>query len=373
MDELKLIDGDIHCTEPRMVFTEYLDRAYRDRVQIVDVIDDPQFQPNIYDVMLDGLPIPVFRGDRKARYQAIHEGFKRKYSPGSAWEPGQYLRDLDHERIDQVVIYPSVFLFAAYVPQLGAKFSTALCRAYNDWMHDFCAADRRRLKAAACLPLHDPADAIAEAKRCADLGFIAAFVRPNPLYGRTLAHPDYIPLFEVLEDLQMTLGIHEGGMSYVPILGEDRVKQPWAMHALSHAFEMMCAVVTLLEAGTIDRFRKLNFLFLEAGSCLWVPYWLGRLDEELELTYRVKGNLSAKPSEIFKRQCYTTTECNDPFMAKAVESFGDATRFLLTTDYPHLETSYPHSRERFFEKALSDADRVSIARENSLRAYPRLR
>ncbi len=65
----------------------------------------------------------------------------------------QNLADNDREGIDLQVIYPTGGLFLTRVRE--RDFATALCRTYNDWLYDWCAADRDRLKgrspgAAAC-------------------------------------------------------------------------------------------------------------------------------------------------------------------------------------------------------------------------------
>ena len=47
-----------------------------------------------------------------------------------------------------------------------ADYALALCRAYNDWLCDWCAIDRKRLKGVALVPLHvDVKGAIVEMER----------------------------------------------------------------------------------------------------------------------------------------------------------------------------------------------------------------
>jgi predicted TIM-barrel fold metal-dependent hydrolase len=45
------------------------------------------------------------------------------------------------------------------------ELSAAACRAYNNWMHDFCAVAPERLYRVAPVPLHDVGAAIAEMRR----------------------------------------------------------------------------------------------------------------------------------------------------------------------------------------------------------------
>lgn len=367
----EVIDADIHVYEPASMW-EYVDRKYRDRIEIRRVVDDPEWQDGIYDTFLDGNPIPRWiLGDRQVRFDGLYRSMKEKLKPGSGWDPGQYVEDMKLMAIQRAVVYPTQFLWAPWIPELGADFSAALARAYNDWIYDFCAQDRGCLFPVATVAPHSVEEAIKETKRCADRGFVGVFLRPNPFEGRPIGHPDYDPLYKVLEDLELPLGIHEGGMTYVPILGEDRTKAQWGIHAMSHAFEQMAAMISMLEHKVFSRFPKLITLFLEAGSSLWVPYWLNRLDEEMELTYRVGDNLELTPSEYFQRQCYATFEIGDPYIANSVEIIGNRT-LMLTTDYPHLETSYTQTPERMASKGLSDESLARVSRDNALAAYPRL-
>ena len=54
------------------------------------------------------------------------------------WEHGfdapSYLRAMDAQGIDAVVLYPSVGLFVPYQPELTAAESADACRRYDDWV-----------------------------------------------------------------------------------------------------------------------------------------------------------------------------------------------------------------------------------------------
>ena len=49
-----------------------------------------------------------------------------------------------------------------------------LSEAYNDWVNDYCGADRKRLFPCAVLPLQSVEYAVAELQRVAKMGFKAA-------------------------------------------------------------------------------------------------------------------------------------------------------------------------------------------------------
>ncbi len=86
------------------------------------------------------------------------------------------------------MLYPSIGLYFSVVPEPAS--AVILAAGYNDWLAGYCAADPRRLFGAAMLPLQDPAAAAAELRRAVDdLGFVAGFVRPNPVLGPLPVRP----------------------------------------------------------------------------------------------------------------------------------------------------------------------------------------
>src|SRR5256885_6466634 len=80
-----------------------------------------------------------------------------------------YLRCMDTEGIDAVVLYPSIGLYAPYLPELDPKGSAAACRAYNDWIHGYCATDPSRLTGVGIAPLADATLAVDAARHAAEL------------------------------------------------------------------------------------------------------------------------------------------------------------------------------------------------------------
>src|SRR5690242_7785100 len=126
------------------------------------------------------------------------------------FDPPSYLRAMDQQGIDAVVLYPSVGLFVPYQPELDAAGNDDACRRYDDWITEFCAHDPRRLAAAGIAPLADPQRAAAETRRAAELGLVAMMARPNHLYGRNLGDRAYDPLYDALEETGLVLAVHEG-------------------------------------------------------------------------------------------------------------------------------------------------------------------
>jgi predicted TIM-barrel fold metal-dependent hydrolase len=62
---------------------------------------------------------------------------------------------MEMEGIDIAVLFPTVGLSFLARDDMDPKFSAAICRAYNYWLHNFCQHSPDQLKMAAMLPIHD--------------------------------------------------------------------------------------------------------------------------------------------------------------------------------------------------------------------------
>ena len=101
---------------------------------------------------------------------------------------------------------PAGGLFTLGDSDLDPALATAISRAYNDWLADFCGggpstSSGGRLFGAAMIPPQDIEGAVAEARRAVkELGFRTVFVRPNPVAGRNWHDPHYDPLWAEIQN-----------------------------------------------------------------------------------------------------------------------------------------------------------------------------
>jgi predicted TIM-barrel fold metal-dependent hydrolase len=332
-----IIDADGHVVEPPAAWASLPD-AHRPTVH-----RDPNGYEHvtvggqeILAVPLGTLARPGSTFDDVAHFRPLHEA-----QPGGS-DPVARLVDMDAEGIDQAVLYPSIGLYAAAIDDPVA--AVAVARAYNDWLASYCAAAPRRLFGAAMLPLQDPAAAAAELRRATtDLGFPAAFVRPNPCAGRSLSDRAYDALWDVAEEVDVPIGIHEGSSVAIPTLGSDRPFNPLILHAVSHSFEAMLACAQLIALGTLERHPGLRCVFLESSGG-WAPFWLERLDEQAESFGGFCPDLTLAPSEYFARQCAISFEVGERTLP-ALAPFIGTERIVWGSDYPHHDATFPGAVE----------------------------
>jgi len=218
------------------------------------------------------------------------------------------------------------------------------------------------------IPVQDIKAAVEEARRTIlELKFKGIFVRPNPVNGRTLDDPYYDPLYQTLQDLGAPLMVHEGSGAYLPTAGADRFPGEWFFtHTVSHPFEQMLASLSLICKGTLDRHPHLQVVFLESGAG-WLPYWLWRMDEHYEILPFQVPWLKMKPSDYFRRQCFTSCEPDETRLGEVIDAIG-ADRVLFASDYPHWDAKLSGSPQAVMDRTdLSFETKRKIMGENAAR------
>jgi uncharacterized protein len=368
-DGLKVLDSDMHCMEPADLWERYIESAYKPFAPrgLQEYIADLR-------IVIDGKTMPRHSslrprsgGGADDPFHKRRERFREAAERG--WDGRTQLEAMDTEGIDIAVVYPSRGLFAQAMDDLDPAFAAAIARAYNNWLHDYCAPDRARLLGAAMISPHDVRDAVEEAQRAVEqLGFRAVFVRPNPVKGRNWHDPYFEPLWTELERLHVPLGFHEGFGPYLPQIGDRFGADLQMVHTACHPMEMMLAVISMIGGGVLERHPELRVAFLE-GNCGWVPFLLWRLDEHYEVTFRRPDSpLTLKPSEYFRRQCFVSVEADEDFVKQVIEAIGDDT-IVFSTDWPHGDSKYPQAVESFMKLPISDESKRKILWDNCARYY----
>ena len=329
--QYRVIDSNRHVIEPPDLWEQWLEGPLKGSglVQVAD---------GLGSITVNGKPVRESRPGflSSPGYRGIFsEAVKSDFSVESN------LRDMDREGVDVAVLLPTVGLYATWADHVDTASAAAICRAYNDWLHDYCRTDPARLKAVALIPLQDVNEAVAELRRgVRDLGCVAAFIRPNPLVGRRLHDRVYDPLYKEAEDLEVPILLHEAEGSVLHQIGEDRFDVPYGREAVLDPFEMMLGFLSFMGHNQLERFSRLKIGFLGAGSG-WVPFWLDRADEHWGGPFGAESPSTQAPSILFGRQGFITVEPGERTIADVVKMVGDHC-FVWGSQYPHPElTDFP--------------------------------
>ena len=330
-----VIDADGHVLDWEPVYRERLPEAFRYREKIMgadDAFDRPQ------------------NGKIRRRGETVQ----------------MQLEDNAVQGIDVQVLYPTGGLTHSRIRE--PDYAIAFAETYNDFLYDFCAADPKRLKGIALVPLHvDVKQAIKEMERAVDrLGMVGVMVNTFA-YGRNVGHPDFFPFYEACAGKGVAIGFHSrGGDAMDPVAHFNNLL---GMHTLSHAPEQLIACTALMYSGALEMFPALKVAFLEAGAG-WVPWWMEHMDGEWERRRFDAPLLKARPSEYMRGgRVYVSCEPEELTLPYVAQWIG-ADQILFPSDYPHWDCAFPESVEELTRREdVSDELKRKIFLENPMRFY----
>jgi len=392
----QFVDADGHVVEHPTRLWELAPRKYKDQVFRIETRSDgSELQHWLGQTSSTSAGAGVAGMSREQREAAFRGELPfSKMVPG-AYEPKPRLEAMDLDRIDQSVLYPTLLLGLASVPDV--ELATAMARGYNEWILEFCRTEPTRLFAVAAVPQQDLAACVREIHWAKEQGFVGVFLRPNPsVDGRYFNDPVYEPLWNALEDTGLPLGLH-------PYLAEDLPGSCRALglakqarttaallgdradnlgnltqfgsviytQAIANPFDMMLSMTFLLMGGVCERHPKLKLLFLEANGG-WVVPWLERLDHHAEIFRWDVPDLKLKPSDYFRRQGWISFDTDEHALRfTANDPLVGADRIIWASDFPHPDAKYPGTVKELIEntEGLSEAQKLRIHGENARELY----
>ncbi len=330
---MMIVDNDTHINEPVEVFEQFLEEPYRSRHPIV--IKDTF---GLTRIVLEGRLYPEPRL-KQAHSKEIEGTRMGGIQPGAA-DPQARVGDLDQEGIDVQVIFGSLGLALSALPD--KDFAIAMARACNNYYADFSSVNPHRLKCMATLPLQDIPATVEEMKRATkELRHIGVTLPPN-VNGKNLDHPDFYPIYETAQQLNIPIGVHWGNGAYLQAAGIERFDTHFMTHIFGHPFEQIIALTSIICGGIIEQYPRLHFAFLEAG-CGWLPYWMQRLHEHYERRTAEVPLMKREPVEyLLSGSCYIAAEPDEVMLPAVVAEFGDDF-ILFGSDYPHTDSKFPNT------------------------------
>jgi predicted TIM-barrel fold metal-dependent hydrolase len=345
-----VVDADGHILEPLDLWDRYMDPAFRDRAPRIVKDNETGKERLIIEEHKSDARLSIGRVGAVGARQGILEPDAVAYKDGKpgGFDPHARIPDMDADGIDAAFLYPSIGLFSGAIhdPLLAA----AVCRAYNRWLADYCSPYPDRLFGVAMLPMQDVDLAVAEMRFARkELGFKAAFIRPNPYHGnKTINHPMYEKFWAAAEDLDLSIGFHEGASAGMPQIGMDRFATRGAQHIVTHTLEMMLACLAVIWGGVCEKHPKVRIAFLESGGG-WVAPWLDRMDRHFDDQGFNDSGLTTRPSELFQRNCWISFEPVEGSL-KVLADYIGPNKIMWATDYPHADGFFPGAPDMVRER-----------------------
>ncbi|HEX3824812.1 MAG TPA: amidohydrolase family protein [Mycobacteriales bacterium] len=285
------------------------------------------------------------------------------------------------------VVFPHSFLGLSAHP--NADYQREMTKLYNDFCAETflaSAAHRDRYAPSALLSTLEPADAVAEAIRAKELGYVCVMLPPIVPW-LPYWHSDWAPLWRTLEELDLVVNFHVftgntaqgvdfGNLWVIPPdlaeVGRARFRAERVDERLSTTVMCMASnmspMMHLIGSGILDRHPNLKFALVESEAG-WIPWALQALDLMQKRRRFAMINLELEPSEYFRRQGWGTF-LEDQVAIDTLEYLGED-NLMWSNDWPHDEGTFLESQMIIKELVghLPSTTQKKLLRDNAASLY----
>ena len=369
MFDWTLISSDSHIVEPPDLWTDRMDRAFRERGPRVVSEPDGDWW------MIDGTRGNSFQGgaqvgERFDRPEELRPAARFSEVRPGAYRPAEFLRENGEDGVWGSVIYPTAGLQLYRVPDQALL--SACFRAYNNWLVDFCRTAPLRLKGVALINVEDVDEAVRELTRVRGLGLAGGMI--------TVAPPEaasYDPRCTSPSGRRPRTSRRRSASTSTRTVR----RRTWSPTAIAHPGPRSSPLRTtgcgsslahLILEGVFERYPRLRVGSAE-HELAWAPYFLDRLD--YTYTQRARRaqwhryHADACPSDFFRRNVFLSFQ--EDAMGIRDRALIGVDLLMWGSDYPHTESTFPRSRI-ILERILAGVpheERRRITRSNAARLY----
>ena len=372
MARYRIISSDSHVTEPPDVWALRVGPKFKDRApHIVQEKDGDS------SWVCDGKKMSGVSGGSEAGRRFLDGGkiipLKHSFEDNllGGYIPEEHVKDMDADGVDAGLLYPTTGL-GLYRSVSDSELLTALFRAYNDWLAEFCQPYPDRLKGIAMINLDDLHSGVKELKRCAKMGLPGAMITVYPHGRSSYDSPEYETLWATAQDLGIPLSLHfhtnrpDAGEEFSFVHAGSRSE----FTNIDHWVRMSLA--DMIFSGVFERYPGLKVGAVE-HELSWVPHFLDRMDYRYTQVRIKEGDHRFKdgilPSDYFHSNVFLSFQ-EDGVGVRLRDIIG-TDKLLWGSDYPHPETTFPRSQQ-ILEEILADCteeEKAKIAGGNAARIY----
>jgi aminocarboxymuconate-semialdehyde decarboxylase len=290
-------------------------------VQVIDV-HAHVVPPVLVDAMRTGGAPDGIRLDRTAGTPWVEhrQGYRYPLLP-AFHDVEARIATMDGTGVDHALLSAAPPLFLYWI---DASEAADAARTVNDAVLDMEREAPERFSAVATLPLQDPDAAVAELRRCASLGFVAAQIGPH-CEGTPLDGDELRPVLRAAVETGLPLILHP---YYVG--SSDGLDEFYLTNLQGNPWQTAVSASRLILSGALDELPSLDCVLVHGGGHL--PYQIGRLDHG----HRVRPEAARPrqaPSEYLRRFHYDTLTHSPRATGWLLDQVG-SDRVLFGTDTP---------------------------------------
>lgn len=235
------------------------------------------------------------------------------------------LAHMDNMDVDVQICFSTFWLMH---PLQDPLREAAMQRSWNRWMAERTGESAGRLRWLCQIPDRIERRAREELRFAKDNGAVG-METTGLRHGLPLGHPVYWPLFELLQDFDMTLAVHIGASYHT------YNRNPQGFY-YSHVLPVAGAFANLLAMDIPRRFPRLRIAFCEAGGS-WVPHALSESFRSNDSgSARVWGDWRARSREYLQEASLYVACLLDDDWSYLADYIG-ADRMMVGSDYSHID------------------------------------
>ena len=369
MSSYRVISSDSHVMEPPDLWTSRIAPRFRDRApHLVEEADGAWWycEDRKFQSLVGGIQAGSRYDDRDSmRITGSWEEVRR-----GAYVPEEHVKDLETDGVYAGVIYPTVGLLVFSLPD--SQILAAIMAAYNDWLAEFCKPFPHRLKGIGMVNVDDIGEGVRELERCANMGLAGAMISVYPPEEKGYDLPEYDLLWAAAQDLRMPISLHFATNRHGAGTPDFVFHRGRPGFNINVDYYVKVSLAHMILNGVFERFPKLQVGAVE-HEISWVPHFLRSMD--FYYTQRPPGEVrfqfteDAVPSDYFHRNVFLSFQ-EDGVGVRLRDIIG-VDQLLWGSDYPHVESTFPRSRE-VLEEILADCseeEKAKIAGANAARVY----
>ncbi len=374
------IDADTHITEPGDVWTARLPRKHQDRaprmVRTDDGVDVWQFGTRERKIPVGATAVAGWREPFPSIPKNLDE------CPPAAYDAVARLAYMDEIGAWAMALYPNIGGFGSetFLGLGDPELMLACVRAYNDWLIEWIAPAPERFIPVMATPFWDVPAAVAEIRRCRELGHKAILFTSAPQdFGMPfVGDAHWSPIWNAAQEVDLPISLHIGSGDF-----QDQLMQPgrFAAHGIgpttvSGSMSILLAnaiqLMDLAMSGVLPRNPGLRIASVESGIG-WMPFLKEALDHGYEYANvrRERPEFQKRPSEYLREQVWACTFFEEYANRHCLDAIG-AERVLFETDYPHPICLYGAEVREKIDAAFGDlpeATRRRILFDNAAELY----
>jgi predicted TIM-barrel fold metal-dependent hydrolase len=312
----------------------------------------------------------VAAAGKDPRTITIHDAkFENLYRGG--WDAAARIADMDRDGVAAELVYPTVGMVLCNHPD--AEFKAAMFRGYNLWLRDYVSEGQGRVFGIGQSAIASVEEAIADVIRIKEFGFKGVMFPGFP--GTEFDYDDkaFDPLWKTAVELELPISFHS--FTSAPRNNTQSLYEGFRGGQINSFLSVMRENQNILGmmifSGVFERHPSLKVVCVEADAG-WAPHFMYRMDHVFNRhRFWAKATVLEKrlPSEYFASNIYLTFQ--DDWIAFKVVNLMNWKRLMWASDYPHSDSTWPHSTEllKKHAEALTPEQRTAILRRNVTELY----